>query len=139
MPPRRLSNKGGGKPYNGGINLYGRLQMSAFEFDAELSSCGASEPFALRVIGDDMLPEFRDGHIIVIDPGGMVRNGCFVVADTDSGYIFRQLFIEDGRYILRAMQPGHEEIELGNGLKDIVGVVSQRAGRRRSEHKRYDL
>ena len=37
------------------------------------------------------------------------------------------------------MQPGHEEIELGNGLKDIVGVVSQRAGRRRSEHKRYDV
>jgi len=113
--------------------------MSAFEFDAELSSCGASEPFALRVIGDDMLPEFRDGHIIVIDPGGLVKHGCFVVADTDTGYIFRQLFIEDGRYILRAMQPGHPEIELRNGLKDIVGVVSQRAGRRRSEHKRYDV
>ncbi len=113
--------------------------MSAFEFDAELSSCGASEPFALRVIGDDMLPEFRDGHIIVIDPGGHVKNGCFVVADTDTGYIFRQLFIEENRFILRAMQPGHPEIELRNGLEDIVGVVSQRAGRRRSEHKRYDV
>ncbi len=32
--------------------------------------CGASEPFALRVMGDDMAPEFRDGHIIIVDPGG---------------------------------------------------------------------
>ena len=54
--------------------------MNKFEFDAELSSCGASEPFALRVIGDDMLPEFEDGHIIIIDPGGHVKDGCFVVA-----------------------------------------------------------
>ncbi len=113
--------------------------MSAFEFDSELSSCGASEPFALRVIGDDMTPEFQDGHIIVIDPGGSVRDGCYVVANPNDEFIFRQLFIDQGRYVLRATQPGFEEIELTNGLGDIVGVVSQRAGRRRSEHKRYDL
>ena len=113
--------------------------MSSFEIDAELSSCGASEPFALRVIGDDMLPEFKHGHIIVIDPGGHIRDGCFVVANPNDEYIFRQLFIEQERYILRASQPGFEEIELINRDKDIVGVVSQRSGRRRSEHKRYDL
>lgn len=113
--------------------------MSAFEFDTELSSCGASEPFALRVIGDDMLPEFQDGHIIVIDPGGAVRDGCYVVANPNDEFIFRQLFIEDNRYVLRASQPGFDEIELTNGIGDIVGVVSQRAGRRRSEHKRYDV
>ena len=109
------------------------------EFDAELSSCGASEPFALRVLGDDMLPEFEEGHIIIIDPGGQVKDGCFVVANPNDEFIFRQLFIEDGKYILRAMQPGHEEITLPNGLKNIVGVVSQRSGRRRREHKRYDV
>lgn len=113
--------------------------MSAFEIDSELSSCGASEPFALRVIGDDMMPEFQDGHIIVIDPGGTVRDGCFVVANPNDEFIFRQLFIEEERYILRATQPGFDEIELANGIGDIVGVVSQRAGRRRSEHKRYDV
>ena len=113
--------------------------MSSFEIDTELSSCGASEPFALRVIGDDMLPEFKHGHIIVIDPGGHVRDGCYVVANPNDEYIFRQLFIEQERYILRASQPGFEDIELTNRDKDIVGVVSQRSGRRRSEHKRYDL
>jgi DNA polymerase V len=107
--------------------------------DMEVSSCGASEPFALRVLGDDMLPEFKEGHIIIIDPGGTVKDGCFVVADTENGYIFRQLFIEEGRFVLRAMMPGLPEIALPKGMEDIVGVVSQRSGRRRSEHKRYDV
>lgn len=113
--------------------------MSEIQFDAELSSCGASEPFALRVLGDDMLPEFEEGHIIVIDPGGSVRNGCYVVAQTEGEYIFRQLFIEQGVFILKATQAGHPEIKLENGLQDLVGVVSQRSGRRRKEHKRYDV
>ena len=113
--------------------------MNDFAFDTELSSCGASEPFALRVIGDDMLPEFKDGNIIVIDPGGHVKDGCYVVAQTNGEYIFRQLFIEDGLFVLRATQPGFDEIILSGGFNDIVGVVSQRSGRRRSEHKRYDV
>lgn len=113
--------------------------MSSFNYDPELSSCGASEPFALRVLGNDMLPEFEEGHIIVIDPGGTVKNGCYVVANPNDEFIFRQLFIEDGRYILRATQPGFEEIELTKGVEEIVGVISQRSGRRRSEHKRYDV
>ncbi len=113
--------------------------MSAFQIDTEVSSCGTSEPFALRVLGNDMLPEFEEGHIIVIDPGGTVRNECYVVANPNDEFIFRQLFIESDRYVLRATQPGFEEISLPNGIKDIVGVVSQRAGRRRSEHKRYDV
>ena len=116
-----------------------QLCMKPFEVDAELSSCGASEPFALRVIGNDMNPEFEDGHVIIIDPGGHVKSGCYVVAITNDEYIFRQLFIEDDRFILRATQPGLEEIELPRGLQDVVGVVSQRSGRRRSQHKRYDV
>ncbi|MCP4469593.1 MAG: hypothetical protein GY815_02715 [Gammaproteobacteria bacterium] len=32
--------------------------------------CSASEPFASCVLSDDMAPEFRDGHIIIVDPGG---------------------------------------------------------------------
>ena len=113
--------------------------MKPFEIDSELSSCGASEPFALRVLGDDMAPEFVDGHIIVIDPGGTVKDGCYVVAHPDDEYIFRQLFIEDERYVLRATKPGLAEIVLEQGIDQIVGVISQRSGRRRKEHKRYDL
>ena len=103
----------------------------------DLSNCSASEPFALRVIGDDMAPEFVDGHIIVIDPGGKLKSGCYVIARHDGGMIFRQLIIDGARYRLIAARPDLPEIQLA-GIEDIVGVVSQRAGRRRSEHKRYD-
>jgi len=104
----------------------------------ELASCGASEPFALRVIGDDMAPEFVDGHVVIVDPGGHVCSGCFVVAKYAGEAILRRLTIDGGRYRLAALKPGIAEIEL-RGLDAIAGVVSQRAGRRRSEHKRYDV
>ena len=104
----------------------------------DVSNCSASEPFALRVIGDDMAPEFVDGHIIVIDPGGRVSNGCYVVANHGGEMIFRQLQVEDGRYKLIATNNDLPEISL-SGIDDIVGVVSQRSGKRRSEHKRYDV
>lgn len=103
----------------------------------DLSNCSASEPFALRVIGDDMAPEFNDGHIIVIDPGGKLKSGCYVVANHAGAMIFRQLTIDGEKYLLSAAKPGLPEIRL-DGIDDIVGVVSQRSGKRRSEHKRYD-
>jgi SOS-response transcriptional repressor LexA len=104
----------------------------------DLTNCSASEPFALRVIGADMAPEFVDGHIIVIDPGGRVASGCYVVANHAGEMIFRQLIVDDGEYRLKAGNAELPEIRLG-GLDDIVGVVSQRSGKRRSEHKRYDV
>ena len=104
----------------------------------DLSNCSASEPFALRVIGDDMAPEFVDGHIIVIDPGGRVASGSYVVANYEGQMIFRQLVIENERYRLVAVNSDLPEIGL-DGIADIVGVVSQRSGKRRSEHKRYDV
>jgi len=106
---------------------------------SDLSNCSASEPFALRVMGDDMAPEFVDGNIIIIDPGGKLGSGCYVVARYQGEMIFRQLFIEQGVYSLRALDTSLAEISLANGVEDIVGVISQRSGKRRSEHKRYDV
>ncbi len=105
----------------------------------DLSNCSSSEPFALRVIGDEMAPEFVDGHILIVDPGGRVRSGCYVIAKVDDEMIFRQLEISDGQYSLRTIDDQAARIPLMNGSADLVGVVSQRTGKRRSEHKRYDL
>ena len=106
---------------------------------ADLGNCSASEPFALRVIGDEMLPEFQDGHIIIVDPGGRVVSGCYVVAKHNDEMIFRQLIIEQHNWLLHALDTRISDIPLENGLADIVGVISQRSGKRRSEHKRYDV
>lgn len=98
-------------------------------------SCGA-EPFALRVIGDSMAPEFSDGCIIIIDPEGVVSDGCYVLARHDEEYIFRQLVFGDGIYYLRALQEGHDTIEMAD-LERVAGVIVQQAGRRRADRKHY--
>ena len=106
---------------------------------SDLSNCSASEPFALRVIGDEMAPEFIDGNIVIVDPGGKLSSGCYVIARHQGEMIFRQLIINQEKISLRALDISLDEIALPNGVDDIVGVISQRSGPRRSEHKRYDI
>lgn len=98
--------------------------------------CSSSEPFALRVLGDSMAPEFEHGVIIIVDPSAVVQDGSYVVAQHEDEYLFRQLRIEEGRHYLVALQEDHRRLEIP-GLGAIVGVVVQRAGRRRSQHKHY--
>lgn len=102
------------------------------------SGCAENEPYALRVLGDSMLPEFEEGAIVVIDPGGAVRDGCYVIAVHEDEYIFRQLRIHDERYYLQPLNELYETVEI-SGADQIKGVVSQKSGRKRKDHKRYDL
>ncbi|MEB4592953.1 S24 family peptidase [Candidatus Thiothrix sp. Deng01] len=104
----------------------------------ELGSCAEAEPFALQVTDDSMEPEFAKGCIILIDPTGIARDGAYVFAvDYQGEYIFRQLRIIDGRHILAALNENYPFIEI-SGLDRVEGVITQRAGKRRSYHKRYD-
>jgi len=104
--------------------------------EATIGGCAGSEPFALQVLGDSMAPEFEHGCIIIVDPGGVVEDGCYVVAEHAGEYIFRQLCIEAGRWRLVALQEGHETVEIP-GPEAIKGVVVQKAGRRRRDRKHY--
>jgi DNA polymerase V len=106
--------------------------------NAELGSCASSEPFALRVLGDSMAPEFPHGVIIIVDPTGLVTHGAYVVAKVDEEHLFRQVNIDaDGQWTLVALQEDQRPIPIA-GPQNVVGVVVQRAGSRRSQHKRYD-
>ena len=103
---------------------------------ADHGGCANSEPFALRVMGDSMEPEFKDGCIIIIDSAATVESGSYVLAMVNEEYIFRQFIAEDDRYYLRALKEGYEEISLSS--RDAVrGVIVQRAGTRRKDHKHY--
>lgn len=103
---------------------------------ADHGGCANSEPFALRVLGDSMEPEFKDGNIIIIDSAAAVESGCYVLAMVDGEYIFRQLIIDENRYVLRSLNEGYEEIEV-SGMDAIRGVIVQRSGTRRKDHKHY--
>ncbi len=98
--------------------------------------CSANEPFVLRVLGDSMEPEFTEGTVIVVEPGGVLESGRFVVAAHDGGYVFRQLVIEGRRWFLRALNPEYPVIDIA-GADAIKGVVTQKAGRRRRDRKHY--
>lgn len=102
----------------------------------DTAACSGSEVFALRVLGEDMAPEFRHGEIIVIEPGGVVRDGSYVLARHEGEWLFRQLRREEeGHWSLRATNPActqHAAVPLAD-LAAVRGVVIQKAvpGKRR--------
>ncbi len=101
------------------------------------SSCSESEPFALQALDDSMEPEFDTGCIIIIDPTGLANDGAYVFAkDNADEYIFRQLRIIDDKHYLAPLNDLYETIEI-SGISQIEGVITQRAGKRRSYHKNY--
>ncbi|HEY5635444.1 MAG TPA: S24 family peptidase [Burkholderiales bacterium] len=101
-----------------------------------LDGCSALEPYALRVMGDSMTPEFPDGCIVIVDPGYVPRDGAFVIVDYAGDVFFRQLVFEGERRFLQALNPAYGRFELLPPYA-IRGGVVQRAGRRRAERRHY--
>ncbi len=94
--------------------------------------CSAGESFALRVIGDDMAPEFNDGEIIIVEPDGALRDGSFVLAQHDGEWFFRQLRRDGEAWTLQALKAELPVLPLPD-LATVRGVIIQKAvpGRRR--------
>ena len=99
--------------------------------------CGALEPYALRVLGDSMEPEFPEGCVIVVDPGYAPRDGSYVVVEYAGDVFFRQLVIDGERRFLKPLNPKYGAFELVPPYTVRGGVV-QRSGGRRAQHKHYD-
>ena len=59
---------------------------------------GVTDPdaFAARVVGDSMLPEYREGDIVVFSPAAAVTDGCdcFVRLEPDHETTFKRVFFE---------------------------------------------
>ena len=100
--------------------------------DADDAGCSGGESFALRVLGDDMAPEFKHGEIIIVEPDGALRDGSFVLARHADGWIFRQLCRRGDGWALHALDPAHADLPLAD-LTAVHGVVIQKAvpGRRK--------
>lgn len=106
--------------------------------DFDGAGCSGGESFALRVIGHSMAPEFNEGEIIVVEPDGALRPGCFVLAQLDGEWLFRQLLPRgDGLWCLHALNPAWADLPLPD-VAAVRGVVIQKSvpGRRRLA-KRY--
>jgi DNA polymerase V len=100
-------------------------------------SCSTLEPYALRVLGDSMEPEFADGCVIIVDPGHRPHDGSYIVVEFAGDVFFRQLVIDGERRFLRPCNPAYGSFEL-TAPYTIRGGVVQRAGARRAECKHYE-
>lgn len=101
----------------------------------EATSCSGGESFALRVLGDDMAPEFEHGHIIIVEPDGALKDGSYVLAQRGGEWVFRQLCQRGPAWVLHATNPARTDLQ-DQPLADlgaVHGVVIQRAvpGRRK--------
>jgi SOS-response transcriptional repressor LexA len=54
------------------------------------------DAFAARVVGDSMMPEYREGDIVVFSPAAKVTDGCdcFVRLEPDHESTFKRIFME---------------------------------------------
>ena len=101
-------------------------------------NCSDAETFALQCIDDSMEPEFNTGCIIIIDPTGHVKDGSYVFAkDLEDEYIFRQLRIVEEKHYLVPLNSAYESFEI-SGLEMVEGIITQRAGTKRTYHKWYE-
>jgi SOS-response transcriptional repressor LexA len=101
------------------------------------SGCAELEPYALRVTDDSMAPEFWEGCIIIVEPRLSARHGVYAVVDYANDTTFRQYVEEGGRKFLKALNESYPAIEI-TGPFTVRGVVIQRAGTRRAQHKHYE-
>ena len=102
---------------------------------ADDAGCSGGEAFALRVLGEDMLSEFREGDIVVIEPDGALKDGCFVLARPGGEWTLRQLVRSGAGWKLQALNPARAdvpEVALAD-LSCVHGLVIQKAvpGRRK--------
>jgi SOS-response transcriptional repressor LexA len=102
-----------------------------------MSGCCSTntEPYALRVMGDDMWPEFPDGAIIIVDPGGILYSGAYIVIEHQGEVTFRQYVEHDGSKYLVPVNDLYPTVELEEP-HEIKGVVIQQHYNR--ERRYYD-
>lgn len=101
------------------------------------SGCSSLEPYALRVLGDSMEPEFPEGCVIIVDPGQPPRHGSWVIVEFAGDVFFRQMVFDGERRFLKPVNPKYGPFELTPPY-NVRGCVVQQAGRRRSQRKHYE-
>lgn len=72
---------------------------------------GLAHSWALEISGDSMLPVYRDGDIVVVNPEAPVRRGDRVVVKTTDGEVLaKELKRQTGKTLeLRSLNPAHED------------------------------
>lgn len=75
----------------------------------ELPARASEGAYALQVQGDSMLPLYRDGDLLIVQPGATIRRGDRVVVKTTEGEVMAKLLErQNARSIeLVSLNPAH--------------------------------
>jgi repressor LexA len=59
---------------------------------------GDPDAFAARVVGDSMMPEYREGDVVVFSPAREVKSGmdCYARLEPDHQSTFKRVYFEEG-------------------------------------------
>lgn len=79
--------------------------------------------YALEVSGDSMLPLYREGDVLVVDPTSNVRKGDRVIAKTRAGEVFAKTLERKTSklVVLKSLNPDHPDLEFE--LSDLEWVA----------------
>ncbi|MBX3578570.1 MAG: helix-turn-helix transcriptional regulator [Rhizobiaceae bacterium] len=89
----------------------------------ELPSRARDGLYALQVQGESMLPLYRDGDVLIVDPTAKVRRGDRVVVKTAAGEVMAKLLERQTAQLvsLRSLNPEHPGREIP--LRDVEWVA----------------
>ncbi|MBI5639715.1 MAG: helix-turn-helix domain-containing protein, partial [Nitrospirae bacterium] len=87
--------------------------------------------FALRIKGDSMEPEFREGDVVIVNPHVEAKPGDYVIVKNDEEEAtFKQLKKFGDTLVLHPLNSKYEDIELKKSIKyRIVGKVVKKEKR----------
>lgn len=87
--------------------------------------------FALRVTGDSMEPEFKEGEIIIVNPHVEAAPNDYVVVKNvmSEEATFKQLKRYGSRWVLHPLNPRYQDQEVKRGEFKIIGRVVKKEKR----------
>ncbi len=85
----------------------------------------AETAYALEVTGDSMLPLYRDGDVIIVQPDARVRKGDRVVVRTRAGEVMAKVLLRQtvNEIELRSLNPDHADRKLPMTEVDWVARI----------------
>ncbi|QFI65009.1 Phage repressor [Sinorhizobium alkalisoli] len=93
------------------------------EIDFPVSDGDRAGVYALEVQGDSMLPLYRDGDILIIDPSAHVRRGDRVVVRTQGGEVMAKILARQTPRGIELMSLNPEHPDRSFEMKDVEWIA----------------
>ncbi|MEO5756051.1 MAG: helix-turn-helix transcriptional regulator [Mesorhizobium sp.] len=89
----------------------------------ELPAQSTESSYALKVQGDSMLPLYRNGDVLIVEPGAVTRKGDRVVVKTISGEVMAKVLDRQTikSIMLVSLNPDHPDRDIA--MRDVEWVA----------------